>query len=157
MSLARVAFAVLAVAAVLAAAAVLVAATYGNGGVVVENVTVTPATPTNATANCEDVVVRSASVAVTVSRPSAGLENPQFWGVGVTVRASLFAETTGRTVSVAPDSRTTVRVPFSTVREGSWAPREFVDAVVQVSQGGAVVAERTKTVSFTGVKAGQSC
>jgi len=157
MSLARVAFAVVAVVAVLGAAGVLVAATYGNGGVVVEDVTVTPATPTNATANCEDVVIRSASVAVTTSRPGVGVENPQFWSVGVTVRASLFAETTGRTVALAPDSRTTVRVPFSTVREGSWAPREFVDAVVQVSQGSAVVAERTETVTFRGVKAGQDC
>ena len=157
MSLARVAFAVVAVVAVLGAAGVLVAATYGNGGVVVEDVTVTPATPTNATANCEDVVIRSASVAVTVSRPSVGVENPQFWGVGVTVRASLFAETTGRTVSLAPDSQTTVRVPFNTVREGSWAPREFVDTVVQVSQGSAVVADRTETVTFRAVKAGQDC
>jgi len=157
MSLARGLFVVLAVVAVLAAAGVLLAATYGEGGVTVENVTVSGETSTNVSANCEDVVVRAATVAVTVDRPETSIESPQFWSVGVTVRASVFEATTGRTVSLSPDARQTVMVPFNTVREGSWAPQESVEAVVQVSQGSATLADRTQTVTFQPVKAGEDC
>ena len=157
MSWARGLFVVLSLVAVIAAAGVLVAATYGDGGVTVESVTVSGETPTNVTANCEDVVVRTASVSVTVDRPETSLESPQFWSVGVTVRASVFEATTGRSVSVSPDSRQTVTVPFNTVREGSWAPRESVEAVIQVSKGSAAVADRTQTVTFQPVKAGENC
>ncbi|WP_123537440.1 hypothetical protein [Halosimplex salinum] len=157
MSWARRLWIVLAMLAVLGAGGVLVAATYGQGGVVVEDVTVTGATPTNATANCEEVVVRTASVSVTTSRPALSVDNPQFWAVGVTVTASVFEGTTSRSATLPPDERRTVTVPFNTVREGSWAPRESVEAVIQVSQGSAALADRTETVTFEPVKAGQDC
>ncbi|MFB6140389.1 MAG: hypothetical protein ABEJ26_08150 [Halosimplex sp.] len=150
-------FAGVALVAALGASGVLVAATYGQGGVVVDDVTVTGATPTNATANCEDVVVRGASVSVTVRRPAASVDNPQFWAVGVTVTASVFERTDSRAVRIPPGERRTVTVPFTAVRDGSWAPREHVDAVIQVSQGSATVAKRTETVAFEPVTAGQDC
>ncbi|MFC7142481.1 hypothetical protein ACFQMA_21915 [Halosimplex aquaticum] len=157
MSWSRRIWVVLAVIAVLGASAAILASLYGDGAVAVEDVTVTGATPTNTTANCENVVVRSASVSATVSRPGASVDNQQFWAVGVAVRASVFGETKRRVVSVPPGSSRTVTVPFTSVREGSWAPQSFEDVVIQVSQGSATVAERTKTVTLVPVKAGQDC
>ncbi|WP_436923952.1 hypothetical protein [Halosimplex amylolyticum] len=147
----------LALIAVVGASAAVTASLYGDGAVSVDDVNASGSTPTNVTANCEGVVVRSATVSATVSRPGTSIDNPQFWAVGVAVRASVFGETKRRVVSVPPGSTRTVTVPFTSVREGSWAPQAFEDAVIQVSQGSATVAERTKTVTLVPVKAGEDC
>lgn len=148
---------VLALLAIVGASATILASLYGDGSVSVDGVNVTTDTPSNTTANCEDMVIRSARVSVTVSRPSLSVDNPQFWGVGVSVRASVFDATRRRVTSVPTDSSRTLHVPFTTIREGASAPQEYEDAVIQVSQGSATIGEATKTVTFRPVKAGRSC
>ncbi|WP_415382497.1 hypothetical protein [Halosimplex sp. TS25] len=157
MSWSRRLWVVLAVLAVIGASGAILASMYGDGAVSVDDVNATGATPTNVTANCEDVVVRSATVTATVSRAESGLDNPQVWAVGIAVRASVFGDTKRRVVSVPPGTSRTVTVPFTSVREGSWAPQSFEDVVIQVSQGSATVGERTETVTLVPVKAGEDC
>jgi len=157
MSWARRLWVVLALLAIVGASATILASLYGDGAVSVDDVNVTTDTPTNTTANCEDHVIRTARVTVSVSRPSLSADNPQFWSVGVSVRASVFDATKRRVTSVPPDSSRSISVPFTTIREGASAPQEYEDAVIQVSQGSATIAEATKTVTLTPVKAGRDC
>jgi len=149
-------FAVAAV-AITAVVAVVVGLLVGEAGLVVESVSATGQTPTNATGNCDDVVVRQVDVTVELSRESLGIQNPQWWGVGVSVRATVFEGVASRQRTVAPGESATVTIPFTNVRESSSAPSQRVDAVVQVLSGNVEVASETVTAAFGPVKAGRDC
>lgn len=141
----------------LAAVAVFVGAVFGSAGVTVESVAVQGETPTNTSANCAGSVVRNVDVSVTLSRPGVGAENPQWWDVGLAVRASVFESAKQRTVTLAPGAERTVTIPFTSVREKSWAPRQHVEAVVQVTKGNSEIARRTSSVALVAVEAGRDC
>jgi len=143
--------------AITVAVAVVVGLLFGEAGLAVEAVSATGGTPTNASANCDDVVVRQVDVAVELSREPLGVQNPQWWGVGVTVRATVFESVESRQRTIAPGESTTVTIPFTNVRESSSAPSQRVDAVVQVVSGNVEVASETATAAFDPVKAGRNC
>jgi len=143
--------------ALVVAIAVLVGAVYGDAGLTVESVAAEGQTPTNTSANCEDVVVRKVTVSVTVSRSGASLDNPQLWATGLSVRASALGTTETRQLSLSPGERGTVSVPFTRIEDQAWAPLEHVDAVVRITHGNSVLAERTVTTTLQPVAEGESC
>lgn len=147
----------LAVGAVLFAVAVFLGAVYGGAGLGVESVTTTGATPTNASANCDDVVVRNVDVTVVVTRNALGRENPQLWDVGVTIRATVFESVKQRQRTLSPGSRETVTIPFTNVREKQWAPEQRVEVVAQVVKANAEIAKETVTTTLEPVKPAQDC
>jgi hypothetical protein len=129
----------------------------GEAGLAVESVSATGETPTNATANCDEVVVRQVDVAVELSREPLGIQNPQWWGVGVSVRATVFEGVKARQQTVAPGESTTVTIPFTNIRASNSAPSQRVEAVVQVLSGNVEVGSETVTAAFDPVKAGRNC
>lgn len=143
--------------AVTVVAAVVVGLLVGDAGLGVESISATGQTPTNATANCDDVVVRQVDVTVELSRPELGVQNPQWWGVGVSVRATVFEGVKTRQRAVGPGDSATVTIPFTTVRESSSAPSQRVEAVVQVVSGNVEVASETADAALDPVKAGRNC
>lgn len=147
----------LAAVAIAAVVAVIIGLLFGEAGLAVASVTATGETPTNATANCDDVVVRQVDVTVTVERAGLAPSNPQWWSVGVSVRASVFQGAKARQLMLPPGESRTVTVPFTRVRESSSAPSERVEAVVQVVSGNVEVASETATAAFDPVKAGRNC
>lgn len=152
----RVAFAVLLV-AVVVAVGVLIGTAYGDAGLHVAAVEATGQTPTNASANCEAVVVRTVVVSTTIERDGFGLANPQVWDTGVTVRASVRQQSETTRVTLSPGQRRTVALSFTYVVDETSAPREWVDATVRVSHGNTLVAERATTATLVPVKAGTDC
>ncbi|PSQ08547.1 hypothetical protein BRC95_03195 [Halobacteriales archaeon QS_5_68_33] len=76
--------------AIAAVVAVIIGLLFGEAGLAVGSVTAAGETPTDATANCDDVVVRQVDVTVTVDRAGLSPSNPQFWKAGVSVRESVF-------------------------------------------------------------------
>jgi len=146
-----------AVVGVLGAVAVFLGAVYGGAGLNVDSVAVDGETPTNTTANCDGSVVRMVDVTVAVSRNGVRPRNPQWWAVGIRVRATVFEGAKQRTVSVAPGGAKTVTMPFSQVQDRDWAPREETEAVVQITNGQREIAKRTATATFSPVKAGEDC
>jgi hypothetical protein len=153
----RVVWVALAAVAVTAVVAVFLGLLYGEAGLAVESVSATGETPTNATANCNEVVVRPVDVTVTVDRAPFGPQNPQWWGVGVSVRATVARTAKARQLTVGPGESRSVTVPFTLVRESRSAPSERVDAVVQVVTGNVAVADETVTAAFGPVSAGRNC
>jgi len=143
--------------AVTVVAAVVVGLLLGEAGLAVESVSATGETPTDATDNCDDVVVRQVDVAVELAREPLGIQNPQWWSVGVSVRATVFEGVKARQRPMAPGESTTVTIPFTNVRESSSAPSQRVDAVVQVLSGNVEVASERVTAAFDPVKAGRNC
>jgi len=129
----------------------------GDADLTVESVSATGETPTNATANCDDVVVRQVDVTVKLSRGEPGFQNPQWWGVGVSVRTTVFEGVKSRLVKVRPGESATVATPFTNVRGSSSAPSQRIDAVVQVVSGNAEVASETVTATLDPVSAGRDC
>jgi len=152
----RAAFALLLVAAVLSVG-VLIGTAYGDAGLSVAAVDATGQTPTNATANCEDVVVRTVVVTTTVERDGFSLANPQLWDTGVTVRASVRQQSETTQVTLSPGQRRTVALSFTYVVDEPSAPQEWVDATVRVRHGNTLVAERTARATLVPVKAGTDC
>lgn len=146
-----------AVVGVLGAVAVFLGAVYGGAGLSVDSVNVDGQTPTNTSANCDGSVVRMVDVTVVVSRSGVRPRNPQWWQVGIRVRATVFETAKQRTVSLAPGTRETVTVPFTQVQDRKWAPRETASVVVQVVKGQREITKRTATATFQPVKAGQNC
>jgi len=137
--------------------AVVVGLLAGDAGLTVGSISATGETPTNQTANCDDVVVRQVHVTVELSRAELGVGNPQWWGVGVSVRATVFEGAKSRLMTVQPGESATVTIPFTNVRESSSAPSQRVDAVVQVVSGNVEVASETATATLDPVKAGRTC
>jgi len=152
----RAAFALLLVAAVLAVG-VLIGTAYGDAGLGVAAVEATGKTPTNTSANCEDVVVRTVVATTTIERDGFSLANPQLWDTGVTVRASAFQQSETTQVTLSPGQRRTVALSFTRVVDERSTPREWVDATVRVSHGNTLVTERTATATLVPVKAGTDC
>lgn len=148
---------VLAMVGVIGAISVFLGAVYGGAGISVDATDATGDTPTNTTANCDDSVVRLVTVSVEVSRSGVRPQNPQWWEVGIRVRASAFETTKHRTVTLAPGGSATVTIPFTHVREKSWAPSERVDALVQVVKGNTEIEKQSLTASFQPVKSGENC
>lgn len=146
-----------AVVGVLGAVAVFLGAVYGGAGLSIDGIDVDGETPTNQAANCDDVVVRTVDVTITVSREGVRPRNPQWWKVGIRVRATVFEGAKQRTVSIAPGGERTVTLPFTQVQDRQWAPREEASVVVQITKGQAEIAKETLTATFEPVKAGQDC
>jgi len=147
----------LAALAVTGVTALVIGLLVGEAGLAVTSVSATGQTPTNQTANCDDVVVRQATVSVTVEREPLGLQNPQWWGKGVSVRATVFETAKSRLRTLGPGQSTTVTVPFTSVRESSAAPSERVTAVVQVVSGNVEIGRETAVATFHPVTAGRNC
>jgi hypothetical protein len=146
-----------AVVGVVGAVAVFLGAVYGGAGLSVDDISVSESTPTNTSANCADTIVRTVDVTVAVSRSGVRPRNPQWWEVGIRVRATVFEGAKQRTLSIAPGSETSVTIPFQNVQDRQWAPRENVEVVVQITKGQAEIADETLTATFQPVKAGQNC
>jgi len=157
MSRLRVVWFAVAAVVITAVVAVVVGLLFGEAGLVVESVSATGQTPTNASSNCDDVVVRQVDVAVELTREPLGVQNPQWWGVGVSIRATVFEGVKSRQRTVAPGESATVTIPFTNVRGSRSAPSQRVDAVVQVVSGNVEVASETVTATFDPVKAGRNC
>ena len=148
---------VLAALAVTGVTALVVGLLVGEAGLAVTAVSATGETPTNATANCDDVVVRQTTVSVTVEREPLGVQNPQWWGKGVSVRATVEQTAKTRLRTLGPGTSRTFTIPFTTVRESSSAPSERITAVVQVVSGNVEVGRETTVATFDPVKAGRDC
>ena len=147
----------LAALAVTGVTALVIGLLVGETGLAVTSVSATGQTPTNATVNCDDVVVRQTTVSVTVEREPLGVQNPQWWGKGVSVRATVEQTAKTRLRTLGPGTSRTFTISFTTVRESSSAPSERITAVVQVVSGNVEVGRETAVATFDPVKAGRDC
>lgn len=147
----------LAAVAIVGTVAVLLGVLFGSAGVSVDDVAAAGSSPTNASANCDEVVVRTVSVTVELSRASLSLDNPQWWQVGLSVRASAFGGAKQRQVTLGPGADAEVTIPFTNVLDEVRAPREQVDVVVQVTKGNAEITRETVTATLEPVAPGPDC
>jgi hypothetical protein len=142
---------------ILGAVSVFLGAVYGGAGLTVASMNATGETPTNQTANCEDTVVRTVDLTVRIEREGLSFRNPQWWHVGVRVRATVFEVPKQRTAAIAPGGEQTVVVPFTAVQDGQSAPPADVSVIVQVTKGQAELAMETLTANVKPVTAGRDC
>lgn len=143
--------------AVVGTVAVLLGILFGSAGLSVDAVSVSTEPPTNGTASCDGVVVRSVRASVSLSRSALGPENPQWWPVGLTVRASVFRSAKHRQLTLPAGSSETVTVPFTDVIRAERAPQEQVSVVIQVLRGNEEIARETVTATLAPVTLARNC
>lgn len=147
----------IAVVAAVAAVGILVGIAFGEADVDVTAVEVTGDTRPVSGGDCPAGIVRAVDVSVALSRGGLDPRNPQWWAVGVSVRASAFRGTETRVVTLAPGEKGGVTIPFTRVQDGPRAPREWVDVVVQVTTGNRELIRTTETATLDPVSPNGTC
>lgn len=157
MSLVRQAWTAFAVGAMIAAMVVLAGSAFVPADLRVTDVSIESTALSNTEANCEDVTIRVVNVRVTVEREAVSVDNPEWWEIGVAVQSTAIGDTKEQAFTLAPGERRVITLPFTEIREQSWAPFQTVEVKTQVSQGAAVAHETNRRVSLEPVSAGQNC